>query len=233
MDKTRLKKEIEGWIWTIVVVILIRAFFLQAYEIPTGSMEDTLLPGDFLLAAKFVYGIQVPYTTIKVLPFLKPKRQSIIIFNFPLDKRKDFVKRCIGLPGDTIQIINKVVYINGKPLKEPYATFKTNDTFPPLLDTSLPLAQRDFQRSWQNRQFTNEERVRDNFGPVVVPKGMYFAMGDNRDFSYDSRFWGPVPYKLLKGVPLITYFAIDPDIPFYKVWEKIRFKRIFRLVLFY
>ncbi len=234
MKKDRLKKEIESWIWTIVVVIFIRAFFLQAYEIPTGSMEDTLLPGDFLLGAKFVYGLQIPYTAKKIIGFLKPKRGQIVIFNFPLNTRQDFVKRCIGLPGDTIMIINKVVYVNGKPLNEPYKTLKDSmHVIPPLMEVNSPIAMKQYEELWLKGAFQNERRVRDNFGPIVVPKGTYFVMGDNRDFSYDSRFWGPVPYAYLKGVPLITYLSINPDVPFYKIWKKIRFKRMFRLVLFY
>lgn len=230
----KVKKEIESWIWTIVVVVFIRAFLLQAYEIPTGSMEDTLLPGDFLLGAKFIYGFQIPYTSKKIVRFMKPKRGQIVIFNYPLNTRQDFVKRCIGLPGDTLMIIDKTVYINGKPLKEPYKTIKDSfNTIPPLMEINSGVAMEQYERLWLNGAFRNEKRVRDNFGPVVVPKDMYFVMGDNRDYSYDSRFWGPVPYDYLKGVPLITYLSVEPRIPIYKLWKKIRFKRMFRLVLFY
>ncbi|HHF58343.1 MAG TPA: signal peptidase I, partial [candidate division WOR-3 bacterium] len=101
MEKSKLKRNIESIIWTIVIVFLLRAFVVQGYVIPSGSMEDTLLPGDFVLAAKFVYGLEIPYTGVKFFQFYKPKRQKIVIFLFPVDKHRDFVKRCIGLPGDT------------------------------------------------------------------------------------------------------------------------------------
>ena len=231
MEKSKLKRNIESIIWTIVIVFLLRAFVVQGYVIPSGSMEDTLLPGDFVLAAKFVYGLEIPYTGVKFFQFYKPKRQKIVIFLFPVDKHRDFVKRCIGLPGDTIQIINKVVYVNGKPLDEPYAEHKDPRVFPPLVEVDTPFKQKMYQEAWMEGKFINEDRVRDNFGPVVVPENHIFVMGDNRDYSFDSRFWGPVPMKLLKGTPLIIYFSIDPEQPVWKLWKKIRFGRLFKIVL--
>ena len=231
MEKSKLKRNIESIIWTIVIVFLLRAFVVQGYVIPSGSMEDTLLPGDFVLAAKFVYGLEIPYTGVKFFQFYKPKRQKIVIFLFPVDKHRDFVKRCIGLPGDTIQIINKVVYVNGKLLDEPYAEHKDPRVFPPLVEVDTPFKQKMYQEAWMEGKFINEDRVRDNFGPVVVPENHIFVMGDNRDYSFDSRFWGPVPMKLLKGAPLIIYFSIDPEQPVWKLWKKIRFGRLFKIVL--
>jgi len=229
---SKLKGQVESIIWTVIVVLLIRAFLVQAYEIPSGSMENTLLPGDFLLAAKFIYGIEIPYTRIKFLDFYKPKRKSIVIFPFPIDMRRDFVKRCIGLPGDTIEIINKVVYVNGKKLDEPYAIHLDPRIYPPVFETRDPLARKKFQEAWEKRRFINEKRVRDNFGPIVVPEGHIFVMGDNRDNSHDSRFWGPVPIKLVKGAPLIIYFSFNSKAPWNKFWKKIRWDRLLKIVLF-
>ena len=228
---SKMKSWFESLVWTIVVVLIIRALFIQAYEIPTGSMEDTLLPGDFLLVAKFTYGIQIPYTHVKILDFHRPDRKDVVVFNYPLEPKKDFVKRCIGLPGDTIEIKNKVVYINGKPLDEPYVVHKDPRVFPPLMDLDNPLAREEYQRAWVERRFMGQNRVRDNFGPVVVPQGNIFVMGDNRDYSLDSRFWGPLPMKFLKGSPLIIYFSWDKEQPLYAFWKKIRWGRLFRILL--
>ncbi len=226
------KLNVESIIWTIIVVMLIRFFIVQAYNVPSGSMENTILPGDFLLAAKFVYGLEIPYTHIKFFDFYKPPRQSIIVFSYPINTRKDFVKRCIGLPGDTIEIRNKVVYINGKALDEPYAIHKDPRIYPPLFVIRDSFSQAQFQRAWEERKFINEPRVRDNFGPIIVPPNSVFALGDNRDYSLDSRFWGPVPMKYIKGRPLIIYFSWDNNGPFWKLWERIRWKRFFKILYF-
>jgi signal peptidase I len=226
----KVRKSVESIIWTLFIVFLLRAFVIQGYVVPSGSMEDTLLPGDFLLALKFTYGLEIPYTGIKFFQFKKPRRGEIVIFLYPVTRRQDYVKRCIGLPGDTIKVVNKVVYVNGTALKEKYAVHKDPKIIPPLIEITNDVIQRDYQRAWEQGRFMQDPRVRDNFGPVVVPEGYFFAMGDNRDYSFDSRFFGPVPLKYLKGTPLIIYFSIDLEKPIYRVWEKIRFKRFFKLV---
>ncbi len=227
-NKTR--KIVESIIWTIFIVFLLRAFVIQGYVVPSGSMEDTLLPGDFLLALKFTYGLEIPYTGIKFLQIKKPKHGEIVIFLYPVTKKQDYVKRCIGLPGDTIQIVDKVVYLNGVKQEEKYAVFKDPRIIPPVVELTNEVIKRDYQRAWETGRFMQEPRVRDNFGPVVVPEGHFFAMGDNRDYSFDSRFFGPVPLKLLKGTPLIIYFSIDLEKPISRFWEKIRFKRFFKII---
>lgn len=225
--KSRIRREIEGWVWALVVALFLRYFVLQAYRIPSGSMEDTLLPGDFLLVFKPIYGIEIPYTEIKFFQFAKPSRGDIVIFRYPLDPSKDFVKRCIGLPGDTIEIRNKVVYVNGKKIFEPYATHKDTRIIPPLMEVKNEFEKNEFQRMWVSRELLDEVKVRDNFGPVVVPEGNYFVLGDNRDNSSDSRFWGPLPEKYLKGIPLIIYFSWDSNSG--NILKSIRIERIFQL----
>jgi signal peptidase I len=224
-----LKKQIEGWVWALVVALFLRYFVLQAYRIPSGSMEDTLLPGDFLLVFKPIYGIEIPYTEIKFFQFFKPSRGDIVIFRFPIDPSKDFVKRCVGLPGDTIEIRDKILYVNGKKIFEPYAVHKDSRIIPPLILPKDEFSKREFQRAWVNREFIDEPNVRDNFGPVVVPPHTYFVLGDNRDNSSDSRFWGPVPEKYLKGVPLIIYFSWNGEEE--NIFKKIRIERLFQIPL--
>ena len=229
--KKTLREKIESWVWTIIIILLLRAFVVQAYVIPSGSMEDTLLPGDFLLVTKFDYGIEIPYTGIKAIKWGGIHRGDIVIFRYPFDGR-DFVKRIVALPGDTVKIRNKVVYINGKALKEPYAVHKDPVIFPLPhdVDTSLQV----MQRLWLSHRFMSGLNfIRDNFGPVVVPDGYVFVMGDNRDFSYDSRFWGPLPIDNLKGKPLIIYFSWNGDGPFWQVWNRIRWRRLLNIVRYW
>lgn len=268
-EKKNWKDVVKEWVETIItaglMALFIRAFFVQAYKIPTGSMEPTLIGaepsrnhsqtiGDHLLVEKITYGIVIPFTDIR-LPYIhKPRRGDIVIFKYPYDTSKDYIKRVIGLPGETIQIINKVVYINGKKLDEPWLRFGWN--------------------KHHNSPFTNsaEESPRDNLGPLIIPKkgdkimfrddkiyinnkfifnkkiisfytkevikeyleyyttcilnkdelqkskklfpnkqyivkyDCYFVMGDNRDNSSDSRFWGFLSYSYIRGKPLIKYW---------------------------
>ncbi|MCS7245221.1 MAG: signal peptidase I [candidate division WOR-3 bacterium] len=218
--KKTLREHLEGWIWTIVIVLLLRESVIQAYLIPSSSMEDTLLAGDFVLATKFDFGLRVPFTDIKMFSGKLPKRGDIVIFSYPLEKNKDFVKRVIGLPGDTIEIRNKVLYVNHKKLVETYATYKDTHTYP-----SLDLSSEDFMKLWLEGKFSNGQRfVRDNFGPIVVPDGKVFVLGDNRDYSFDSRFWGPLDIRYLKGKPRIIYFS----------WGNgIRLERLFKIIVGY
>lgn len=167
----------------LILALVIRAFVIQAFSIPSGSMKPTLLVGDYLLVNKFSYGIRNPFTNKVLIPTWKPQRGDVAVFIFPKDPTKDYIKRVIGLPGDRIQIINKKVYINGELYVTPQAKYADQIVIPP------------------------NQSVRDNFGPVVVPKNSYFFMGDNRDRSYDSRFWGFVPMRDLKGRAFIIYFS--------------------------
>ncbi len=191
MAKEKKKKGIvreyaEAFATAIVLALIIRAFIIQAFKIPSGSMEPTLLVGDHILVNKFIYGMHVPFTNDVVLPVRAPQRGNVIVFEYPKDENIDFIKRVIGLPGDKLQIINKQVYINGKKLDEPYAYHGDPEVLPA------------------------SESPRDNFGPIIVPKGEYFMMGDNRDFSNDSRFWGYVKRDLILGQADIIYFSWNP-----------------------
>lgn len=199
---------------TIVLIIIVRLFLVQSYLIPTGSMENTLLPGDFVLTQKITY----------LLHHSVPPRGKILVFKYPMSKYRIFVKRCIGIPGDTLKIVHKKVYINGKLLDEPYAVHFDKREITGLKDTF------DFQRRWGKREFSENEHVRDNFGPIIVPPGTVFVMGDNRDYSYDSRFWGPLPIKNIIGSPLFIYLSVNPHGKGLNIFKRIRWHRILKRV---
>ena len=166
MQKKRFIKDyLELLIITVLIALFIRAFVVQAFEIPSSSMEPTLLIGDYLLINKFTYGIRIPYTDFKFFQFKKPRRGDVIVFIFPLDPSKDFIKRVIGIEGEKVEIIHNKIYINDRLIDDPWGHFVTNQ---------IP-------RSYLQRM--------ENFGPVVVPKDSLFVLGDNRDNSEDSRFW--------------------------------------------
>ncbi len=187
-QKSVFREYAEAIIIAAVLALFIRTFVVQAFKIPSGSMENTLLIGDHILVNKFLYGTHIPFTNIKLMPIRKPKRGDIVVFKYPEDETKDFIKRVIGTPGDVVEISNKTVYVNGRPLKEPYAIFQDGD----ILSRNL--------------------QARDNFGPVSVPPGKYFMMGDNRDRSDDSRFWGFVDENKIIGKAFVIYWSWDgPD----------------------
>ncbi|MGC9109746.1 MAG: signal peptidase I [Caldimicrobium sp.] len=199
-----LQNKVAEWLKSIVIALIlalfIRTFIVQAYKIPSGSMIPTLLVGDYLLVNKLSFGIRNPIKDDFLYRWGLPHRQEIVVFTYPEDKKLDFIKRVIGLPGDTVEIINKKVFVNGRPLSEPYVQFTDNTVYP------------------------KEISPRDNFGPVKVPPGHIFVLGDNRDQSYDSRFWGFVPIHSLKGKALIIYFSWDSE------KGRIRFSRIGTLI---
>jgi signal peptidase I len=224
--QSRIREWVKSIILAFLIATFIRTFFVQAFRIPSGSMENTLLVGDFLLVNKIFYGIHIPFIHKNILRIREPKRGDIVVFIFP-HKNKYFVKRCIGLPGDTLEIKNKVVYINGTSIYESYKVIRDPYTF-----THLPVDDTvNYQNEWINGEFQfTGGSCRDNFGPVVVPEGKIFLMGDNRDNSSDSRFWGPLDSRRVLGSPLIIYWSWKKEIPFYRIWEKIRWNRIFNFV---
>ena len=205
--KGKAREYAEAFLVALLIALLVRTFVVQAFKIPSGSMETTLLVGDHIFVNKFLYGYHVPYTQGRVLQFSKPKRGDIIVFVFPEDPKKDFIKRVIALPGDTLEIRDKEVILNGVPQKEPYTRFVDGKG----TDGSVP--------------------VRDNMPAVRIPPGRYFVMGDNRDRSYDSRFWGFVDEDAILGKALVIYFSIDwsREIQWYQVWrypDLVRWDRI-------
>ncbi|MFZ3072186.1 MAG: signal peptidase I [Thermodesulfobacteriota bacterium] len=204
--KKAAKETIEAVLIALVLAIIIRMFIIQAFKIPSPSMEDTLLIGDHLFVSKLSYGVQVPkagiigwerWTFFGKTVFLTPiiestmkplwgevKRGDVIVFRFPGDRTKDYIKRAIGVPGETIEVKKKRIFINGTAIEDPYGIFKGS---------------------------TYGDSTGDNFGPYTVPEGHVFVMGDNRDRSFDSRFWGPVPISEIKGRALFIYFSIDAE----------------------
>jgi len=192
-EKSVLREYSELIAETMVFVFFVMTFVVQAFQIPTGSMEPTLLVGDFLLVNKLVYASTVSPLEEKILPHKPIRRQDIIVFKYPNDLTKDFVKRVIGLPGETLEIKNKQVTINDKPLEEKYKVHS---------DTQV-IAKNDY--------YHYDDTIRDNFGPVTIPAGHVFAMGDNRDSSADSRYWGFLPMSNIKGRPWMIYFSYNAE----------------------
>jgi signal peptidase I len=197
-QKSLAREYAEALLIALVLAIFIRTFFVQAYKIPSGSMEPTLLIGDHILVNKLIYGLRMPDSILGLdipgLPYgrylfhLEPiHRGDVVVFVFPPDRTKDFIKRVIGLPGDTIQVKNGKVWLNGKPMDDPHGHFEVPDN----------------QRS--------PISPRDNFGPVTVPPGKIFAMGDNRDRSYDSRFWGYADENDVEGKAMIIYWSWNSE----------------------
>jgi signal peptidase I len=185
--KSKLREYAESIIWALLIALFIRTFVVQAFVIPSGSMENTLIIGDHILVNKFIYGTKIPFTDSRILPLRDPKRGDVIVFEYPVDRSKDFIKRVIGVPGDEIFIRNKQVYVNGVPYRNPHELHKDPVVLPGQVSS------------------------RDNFGPVRVPANDFFVMGDNRDDSYDSRFWGFVKNSDILGLAFIKYWAWDKD----------------------
>lgn len=185
--KSKVREYAESIIIAILLALVIRTYMVQAFKIPSGSMEDTLAIGDHLLVSKFMYGTKVPFSTNRILKIRDPRRDDVIVFEYPEDPSKDFIKRVVGTPGDVVEGKDKKVYINGKLYENPHERHKEKDVIP------------------------KEMNPRDTFGPVTVPTGSYFVMGDNRDRSYDSRFWGFVSLDRIKGLALIKYWSWDRE----------------------
>lgn len=211
--KSRLRENVEAIIIAVIVALFIRAFIVQAFKIPSGSMEDTLLVGDHLLVNKFIYGIKVPFTDKKLVEFSEPKVGDIIVFKYPVNEKIDFIKRVVAVAGDTVEIRNKQLFVNGQPVFTPKAHNKdphiaSDPRGYPVFNPQDPA--RFF--SYKDQQALDARR--DNMPPVVVPPGTVFAMGDNRDESADSRFWGFVEIPKIKGKALIIYWSWDSEAKF-------------------
>ncbi|HLG56761.1 MAG TPA: signal peptidase I [Vicinamibacterales bacterium] len=188
--KSTIREYFESICVAVVLAFFVRTFVVQAFKIPTGSMENNLLIGDHLLVDKFVFAPTLTSLEKILLPIDDIRRGDIIVFKFPEDPERDFIKRVIALPGETLQLRNKKVFINDTPLDEPYVHF----LFPPADGTS-------------GAPEVSDPDVRVNYGPVTVPADHYFMMGDNRDNSQDSRYWGFLPREYVKGKALFVYFS--------------------------
>jgi len=200
---------IHEWALNILILLFGTTVLIQAFIVPTASMESTVLIGDHLLVDKLAYAPSDSFSKY-LLPYHEPQRGDVIVFRYPLDIRQNYVKRLMGMPGDRIHILNKVVYINGKPLEEPYAQHifpdlePYRDTFPMSPADAKPLIERNVPPERALEMLTHVVN-----GELVVPEGFYFAMGDNRDNSLDSRYWGFVPRDYIIGKPLLIFWSYD------------------------
>jgi len=189
--KSTVREYFESIVIAVILALFIRTFVVQAFKIPTGSMEQNLLIGDHLLVNKFVFGPAETGIERTLLPVGTIKRRDIVVFKYPEEPDRDFIKRVIGLPGETVELRDKKVYINGTPLDEPYVHFLE----PPRGSAELS-------------EVTSFD-VRERYGPVTVPPNQYFVMGDNRDNSQDSRYWGFLPRDYVKGKALVIYWSYE------------------------
>ncbi len=202
-DKSLFREYFELIAETAVFVFFVMTFVVQAFQIPTGSMEPTLLIGDFLLVNKLAYTRPVLPLEGAILPRKTIERGNIVVFKYPKDLTKDFVKRVIALEGETVEIKEKQVFVNGEPLAEPYKVHIDSDVHT------------------KSDVYNYDDVIRDNFDPVTVPPGHIFAMGDNRDNSLDSRYWGFVPLDSIKGRPWVIYFSYQAE---RDAWQKTGFR---------
>ena len=190
--KSTAREYFESIVVAVILALFIRTFVVQAFKIPTGSMEENLLIGDHLLVNKFVYGPTATPLEERVLPIDDISRGDVIVFKYPVEPDRDFIKRVIGLPGETVEVRDRKVYINGAPIDEPYVHYL------------LPASSSDYH------EVTSYD-VRERYGPVTVPADHYFMMGDNRDNSQDSRYWGFLPRELVKGKALVIYWSYESE----------------------
>jgi signal peptidase I len=186
-QKSTAREYFESIVIAVILALFVRTWVVQAFKIPTGSMENNLLIGDHLLVNKFVFGPTATGAERWLTPSREIRRGDVVVFKYPDEPERDFIKRVIGLPGDTLELRNKKVYVNGQPLDEPYVHF-------------LEPASQGEVTSFD---------VRERYGPVKVPEGQYFVMGDNRDNSQDSRYWGFLPRHYVKGRALLIYWSYE------------------------
>ncbi|RLA94749.1 MAG: signal peptidase I [Deltaproteobacteria bacterium] len=196
-QKGKFRETVESIALALLVALFVRTFFLQAFKIPSSSMEPTLLVGDHILVNKFIYGIRIPWIGVRFLDFYRPKRGDVIVFIYPRNPKKDFIKRVIAVGGEKVYIKGTTVYVDDRPIKDPWGVWK-------------------------------REGERPEFGPVVVPKDHLFVLGDNRDNSMDSRYWGFVPMRDVLGKAFVIYWSWNGRAK--GLLEKVRWSRIGRLI---
>ncbi|MEW6264429.1 MAG: signal peptidase I [Thermodesulfobacteriota bacterium] len=198
--KSTLREYAEAIGLAVLLALFIRTFVVQAFKIPSGSMLPTLQIGDHILVVKSIYGVRLPFINKVLIPVKEPQRDDVIVFIYPVDPDKDFIKRVVGVPGDKIEVRNKKLYLNDQPVKNDHGFYEDPELYPTTV------------------------KPRDDFGPVKIPPHKLFVMGDNRDHSYDSRFWGFVDYDAVKGKAWFIYWSWDAD-----RW-RLRWNRLFKTV---
>jgi signal peptidase I len=202
--KKFIKEYIEPIVIAVLIALFIRTFIVQAFKIPSSSMEPTLLVGDYLLVNKFIYGIKIPFTSTKLFQFKSPRRGDIVVFIYPKDRSKDFIKRVIGTEGEKVEIVRNKIYINDSLVDDPWGRYS------------------------EKNDWLKQLQLMERFGPVVVPKESLFVLGDNRDNSQDSRFWGFVNVSAVKGKAFIIYFSWNGISQ--NLLEKIRWNRFCKFI---
>ncbi|MHB8139437.1 MAG: signal peptidase I [Smithellaceae bacterium] len=185
--KSKIREFVEAVLMAVLIAGFIISFIVQAFKIPSGSMIPTLLVGDHLFVNKFIYGVKIPFFRKTIIPVTNPKRGDVVVFIYPEDRSKDFIKRVIGTAGDKIEIKNKKLFINDKVSEDSFGVYDDDTIYPA------------------------DVQPRDNFGPVTVPQNSLFVMGDNRDHSLDSRFWGSVDLKDVQGKAFILYWSWNSE----------------------
>jgi signal peptidase I len=201
-----VRELIESLLVTVLLALFGTTFVVQAFKIPSQSMEPTLLVGDHLLVNKFLFGGRGHWYDA-VLPYRDVRRRDVIVFKFPFQDHPHYVKRVIGMPGDRIKMVDQQVYVNGQKLDEPYAVHDASAPYDPFL-FNFPPANPDELLSNMQPEWSNEISSHVENGELVVPPGRYFAMGDNRDHSWDSRYWGFVDRDAIMGRPLVIYWSL-------------------------
>ena len=217
-----------SWEWVksiavaLVIWLLVRSLLVEAFRIPSGSMENTLLIGDFLFVNKTLYGAEIPFSSRHLPPVREPRRLDIVVFRSVQDATTNIVKRVVGMPGDTLAMKDNVLQVNGKPVAESYV-IRTDPTSDP----------EPSEMRWQARYLVGRDTARyrptlKNWGPIVVPQDSFMVMGDNRDNSYDSRYWGFLGRDRIRGRPLMIYYSYDKEgvLPL-PILTSIRWRRIF------
>ena len=230
--RSRLARWFDSWMrslgMALVLFLIIRTFLIEAFQIPSGSMERTLLAGDFLFVNKAVYGAPIPGTHARLPGFDSPRRGEVIVFAYPRNPELSYVKRVIGAPGDTVEMRGGRVLVNDAPLAEPYV--QRVDAGHDVYDAEFSW-QRDYLVAASAAVRLHYRPTRDTWGPLVVPAGKYFVLGDNRDNSADSRYWGFVDAAAVKGRPLVVYFSYDREAHDAFPWlSDIRWSRLGSLV---
>ncbi len=218
--KSQFREILEAVVVALLLAAVVRVFVVQAYKIPSRSMVPTLLVGDHILVNKFLYGIRIPGTGYRLPGIRDPKRGDVVVFVPPDDPTRDFIKRIVALPGDTVEVRARKVYVNGQPSEEESHAIHVDER--PVNEvqdpTSTAVRECQFPRP-------GSDVFRDWFGPCTVPAGHYFMMGDNRDQSQDSRFWGYVPMKDIRGKAFVIYWSWDWE-EGAPLWQRIRWSRL-------